>query len=208
MAGNYDDRTALLVVDMQNDFVDPAGSLYVAGGEDVIAPVNQEIAWARDAGALVVYTQDWHPPSTPHFAKDGGVWPVHCVAGTWGGEFHPSLTVIPGADVIRKGTSGEDGYSAFSVRQPELRDGVPGPARGNGLHAGTGLDDLLWSRGVSQVVIVGLATDYCVKETGLDALRLGFGATVVTDAIGAVDLERGDGERALNEMKSAGVALV
>lgn len=192
----YDPSTALLVVDMQNDFADPAGTLYVTGGEHVVEFVNQEIGWASDAGAPVVYTQDWHPPSTPHFAKDGGVWPVHCVAGTWGAQFHPDLHLAPGADIVRKGTGGEDGYSAFSVRRP-----------GTDEQAATGLDDLLRARGVSSVVIVGLATDYCVKETGLDARRLGFGATVVTDAVGAVDLEPGDGDRALEVVRAAGVAL-
>ncbi len=196
MAGSYGPTTALVVVDMQNDFADPAGSLYVAGGEDVVEPVNQEIDWASRSGAVVVYTQDWHPPSTPHFAKDGGVWPVHCVAGTWGAQFHPSLQVVDGADVVRKGTGGEDGYSAFSVRQPTT-----------GERADTGLEDILRARGVRNVVIVGLATDYCVKETGLDAVRLGFGATVVTDAIGAVDLNPGDGRRALETIQAAGVKL-
>ncbi|MFP5319859.1 MAG: isochorismatase family protein [Acidimicrobiia bacterium] len=196
MAATYDRSTALLVVDMQNDFADPAGSLYVAGGEHVVDFVNQEQQWASDSGAVIVYTQDWHPATTPHFAKDGGVWPVHCVAGTWGAELHPRLHLFPGADVVRKGTSGEDGYSAFSVREPTTGD-----------QAGTGLDDLLRARGVTRVVIVGLATDYCVKETGLDARRLGFDATVVTDAIAAVDLQPGDGERALEVVRAAGVTL-
>jgi nicotinamidase/pyrazinamidase len=196
MAGSYDPTTALLVVDMQNDFADPAGSLYVAGGEDVVEPVNQEIEWASRSAAAIVYTQDWHPPATPHFAKDGGVWPVHCVADSWGAQFHPSLRVVDGAEVVRKGQGGEDGYSAFSVREPTT-----------GEHADTGLEDILRARGVRNVVIVGLATDYCVKETGLDAIRLGFGATVVTDAIGAVDLNPGDGGRALETIRAAGVKL-
>jgi nicotinamidase/pyrazinamidase len=197
VAADYDATTALLVVDMQNDFADPSGSLYVAGSEKIVDCVNQEIGWAADAGAAIVYTQDWHPPSTPHFAKDGGVWPVHCVGGTWGAEPHPALRLVPGADVVRKGTGGEDGYSAFSVRQPTT-----------GEEAGTGLEDILRARGVTRVVIVGLATDYCVKETGLDARRLGFEATVVTDAVGAVDLRPGDGERALQAVQAAGVTLV
>lgn len=196
MSAAYDPTTALVVVDMQNDFADPGGSLYVAGGEHIVDFVNQELRWASGAGAVIVYTQDWHPATTPHFAKDGGVWPVHCVGGTWGAELHPGLQVVPGADIVRKGTGGEDGYSAFSVREPT-----------SGEQAGTGLDDLLRARGVTRVVIVGLATDYCVKETGLDARRLGFDATVVTDAIGAVDLRPGDGERALEVVRAAGVTL-
>src|SRR5213592_2304234 len=87
----YDPRSALFIVDVQNDFADPAGSLYVGGGEDVVAVANAEHANARTAGATVVYTQDWHPEHTPHFQTDGGMWPVHCVMGTWGAEFHPSL---------------------------------------------------------------------------------------------------------------------
>ena len=96
---DYDARTALIVVDVQNDFADPKGSLYVSEGERVVPLINDEIERATEAGALVVYTQDWHPESTPHFAKDGGIWPVHCVRDTWGAELHPDLRVTgePGA---------------------------------------------------------------------------------------------------------------
>lgn len=114
----YDDSTALLVVDVQNDFAHPDGNLYVPGGDDAIAAVNREIEAALQSGSLVVYTQDWHPPSTPHFQKDGGIWPTHCVQNTWGAELHHTLRVVDGP-VVRKGTGGEDGYSAFSVRDPE-----------------------------------------------------------------------------------------
>src|SRR6266436_3877824 len=109
----YHRNTALVVVDVQNDFADPDVGLYVPCGEDVVDPVNAEIAEARAARGLVVYTQDWHPESTPHFAKDGGTWPVHCVAGTWGAELHPAL-VVDGPRV-RKGANGEDGYSGFTM---------------------------------------------------------------------------------------------
>jgi nicotinamidase/pyrazinamidase len=112
----YDAKAALVVVDVQNDFADPGGSLYVKDGEEVVPIANQEIDRAVAAGASVIYTQDWHPSSTPHFQKDGGIWPVHCVQGTWGAEFHPELTVK--GEVIRKGTGGEDGYSGFTVRDP------------------------------------------------------------------------------------------
>ena len=104
------------MVDLQNDFADPAGSLYVRGGEEVIPMANGEIASAKRAGAVVVYTQDWHPGSTPHFRKDGGIWPVHCVQETWGAAFHPELVVE--GEVVRKGADGKDGYSGFSVRDP------------------------------------------------------------------------------------------
>jgi len=192
----YGPRTALLVVDVQNDFADPHGSLYVRGGEAVIAPINADIRAAQTAGSPVVYTQDWHPASTPHFARDGGTWPVHCVQGTWGAEFHPDLLVLDGAPVVRKGSGGEDGYSAFSVRDPVSGDVTR-----------TQLGGLLRERGVERVVIAGLATDYCVKETGLDAVRLGLHPTVLRDAVRAVDLQPGDGARALDELAAAGVVL-
>jgi nicotinamidase/pyrazinamidase len=176
----YDRKTALLVVDVQNDFADPRGSLYVKGGETVVSPINAEIEKARAAGAKVLYTQDWHPEVTPHFAKDGGIWPVHCVMGTWGAEFHPDLEVV--AEVVRKGSGGEDGYSGFSVKDP-LSD----------RREATELESLLRAEGVERVVIGGLATDYCVKETALDALRKGYHATVLAHAARPVDLEPGDG---------------
>ena len=113
----YDARTALVVVDVQNDFADPAGSLSVSGGEEVVARASDQARAAAAAGALVVYTQDWHPAVTPHFAKDGGIWPVHCVADTWGAALHPDLVVA--GPRIRKGSNGEDGYSGFTMRDPE-----------------------------------------------------------------------------------------
>ena len=179
---------------MQNDFADPGGSLYVSGGEAVPALVNAEIAAAVAAGAAVVYTQDWHPPVTPHFQKDGGVWPVHCVAHTWGAELHPELRVA-GPSVF-KGTGGEDGYSGFTVRDTRT-----------GRRIGTDLEDRLRAAHVATVVIAGLATDYCVRGTALDAVAKGFATVVLTDAIRAVDLAPGDGERAKDAMAEAGVVL-
>ena len=194
---DYGPATALLVGDVQNDFADPQGSLYVAGGEAVPAAVNEEIARAREAGALVVYSQDWHPAETPHFAAQGGVWPVHCVGGTWGAEFQPRLDVADGAVVLRKGTGGEDGYSVFTVRDPET-----------GEEAATALERILREHRVERVVVAGLATDYCVKDTVLDARHKGFPATVLTDAIRAVNLEENDGARAEQQMRDAGAELV
>jgi nicotinamidase/pyrazinamidase len=191
----YDSRTALIVVDLQNDFADPAGSLSVAGGDEIVPAVNAEIASASGAGAFVVYTQDWHPESTPHFAKDGGIWPVHCVAGTWGAELHPALLVVPGGRV-RKGVNGEDGYSGFTMRDPSSGETIP-----------TELEGLLRARDAQRVVICGLATDYCVKATAIDAASLGFEASVLLDAVRPVDLTPGDGERAVDEMRAAGVAV-
>lgn len=183
--------TALLVVDVQNDFADPSGSLYVRGGADVVPIVNDLIQRGRRAGSLVVYTQDWHPDHTPHFAKDGGVWPEHCVHDTWGAAFHPDLVVA--GEVVRKGVDGHDGYSGFSLRDPETGDTHP-----------TILEGLLRAHGVERVVVAGLATDYCVVETVCDARMLGFSVEVVEDAIRAVDLQPGDGERAIVRMRDAG----
>jgi nicotinamidase/pyrazinamidase len=186
--------TALVVVDVQNDFADPGGSLYVDGGERVVEIVNDHVERARAAGSPVFYTQDWHPPSTPHFAKDGGTWPVHCVGGTWGADLHPDLVVA--GETIRKGSGGEDGYSGFTMRDPA-----------SGAETSTGLAERLRAEDVERVVVVGLATDYCVKETALDAVHLGFDAMVVRTAVAAVERQPGDGERALAELATAGVAL-
>lgn len=190
----YDPSTALVIVDVQNDFADPGGGLSVAGGDGVVPVINREIATATAAGAHVLYTQDWHPPSTPHFARDGGIWPVHCVADSWGAELHPSLVVA--GPSVRKGANGEDGYSGFTMRDPVSGQTVP-----------TELETLLRERGVGRVVVTGLATDYCVKATALDAARLGFETTVLADAIAAVDLVPGDGDRALAELAEAGVTV-
>jgi nicotinamidase/pyrazinamidase len=192
----YDPRTALIVVDVQNDFADPAGSLSVAGGEGIIQAVNAEIASARDAGALVVFTQDWHPEVTPHFAKDGGTWPVHCVRDTWGAQLHPTLDAHGDEPRVRKGSNGEDGYSGFTMRDPVSGDETP-----------TELEPILRGRGIERVVILGIATDYCVKASALDAVRLGFDTTVVDEAIAAVNLQPQDGERALAELAEAGVTI-
>ena len=193
----YDEKTALLVVDVQNDFADPAGSLHVAGGQEIIPGVNREVRDASDRGALVVYSSDWHPEDTPHFAKDGGAWPVHCVGGTWGSQFHPDLDVVEGAAFVHKGVGGEDGYSAFSMREPVT-----------GERSETGLDEILRERGVERLVIVGLATDYCVKETAFDALGKGYAVDVLTELVRAVDLQPGDGAGALDAVRAAGAVLV
>jgi nicotinamidase/pyrazinamidase len=190
----YDPQTTLVVVDVQNDFADPGGSLYVQGGEQVVPVVNREIQRARQAGATVVYTQDWHPESTPHFEKDGGIWPVHCVQGTWGAEFHPELQIE--GEVVRKGSGGEDGYSGFTVRDPSSGEEEP-----------TRLEQLLRDQGARRVVVVGLATDYCVKETAIDAAAKGFETVLLLEAVRAVDLEPGDGQRALEDVQRGGVTL-
>ena len=191
----YDQATALLVIDVQNDFADPGGSLAVGGGDAIIPFLNDQIGAARRAGALVAYTQDWHPAVTPHFARDGGIWPVHCVMDTWGAEFHPNLLVD--GPSVHKGSAGEDGYSGFRMRDPTT-----------GQESATELDAILRSAGIKQAVVVGLATDYCVQASALDSVRLGYQTRVLLAGVRAVDLAPGDGDRALTAMVAAGVALV
>ena len=184
--------TALIVVDMQNDFAHPDGSLFVDGSDAVIAAVNAHIVRALAAGSTVVYTRDWHPETTPHFEKDGGIWPVHCVAGTWGAAFHDRV-LIAGPEIY-KGANGEDGYSGFSMRDPI-----------SGAETSTGLREVIGA--VASVVVVGLALDYCVKETALDARKHGLEVLVPIDATSAVNLAAGDDDRAQAELETAGVAV-
>jgi nicotinamidase/pyrazinamidase len=190
----WGERIALLVVDVQNDFADPAGSLSVPGAPEIVPLVNDLVTSARAGGSPVVYTQDWHPPVTPHFASSGGLWPDHCVQGTWGAELHPDLVVD--GPVVHKGAEGEDGYSGFRGRDPVTGEEGPTP-----------LEGILRERGVRRVVIAGLATDYCVKETARHAAQLGFEVEVVEDAVRAVDVQPGDGERALDELRALGVQV-
>lgn len=188
----YDARTALVVVDLQRDFGDPAGSLYVRGGEDVARVVDAEIDAAQAGGAPVFYTQDWHPERTPHFARDGGIWPVHCVRDTPGAELLPDLRVV--GEVVRKGVDGGDGYSGFSVRDPVSGDTTA-----------TRLGGLLDAAGVRAVVVVGLAGDWCVKETALDAAHRGLATRVPLAATRFVELQPGAAVAAVEEMRAAGV---
>ncbi len=181
-------RDALLVVDVQNDFC-PGGALGVRDGDAVVPVLNRYVQRFRAAGAPVYFTRDWHPPVTRHFAAYGGPWPPHCVQGTPGAEFHPALAVPRDAVVVSKGMDpAEDAYSAFQARSA---DGQPLPA-------------LLAARGVRRLYVGGLATDYCVRATARDALAAGLGVVVLRDAVRAVDVEPGDGERALEEMREAG----
>ncbi len=176
---------ALLIVDFQNDFAAPTGALAVDGGEQIAARLN-ELAASGDFD-LVVATRDWHPPDHGSFTEQGGVWPVHCLQGTEGAELHPALD-RSGVDlVIDKGQDPQtEGYSAFDV---------------------TGLAETLRARGIDRVTVVGLATDYCVKHSVLDARREGFAVAVDPRGVSAVEVEAGDGERALEEMRAAGAEL-
>ncbi len=175
-------RTALIVVDVQNDFC-PGGALGVERG-DALAPAIAEAARAAD---VVVATRDMHPPDHASFAEQGGRWPAHCVAGTAGAELHASVAGMHFDRIVDTGTAaGDEGYSAFDR---------------------TGLAAWLHDQGVSRVVLSGIATDYCVRATALDAIEAGFETTVLVDAVAAVDASPGDGSRALDEMRAAGGVL-
>ncbi len=189
-------KRALIVVDVQNDFVDPEGGLSIKDAPSVVPSINAMISAARDDDRLIVYTQDWHPGVTPHFAKDGGIWPVHCVADSWGAQFYPELEVVSDARVVKKGTGGEDGYSGFSVRDPETE-----------AESDTAMESILKQHGIEEVEIVGIATDYCVKETALDARKRGFKTAVYRSCMKGVDLQPGDTEAAIHEMEEAGVEV-
>jgi nicotinamidase/pyrazinamidase len=179
-------KRALLVVDVQNDFC-PGGTLGVAGGDEVVAPLNKLIAEFLERGEPVFKSRDWHPAKTKHFAAYGGTWPVHCVQHTKGAEFHPGLTDDIHIRVISKGLGDEDSYSAFD---------------------GTDLALQLRRLGVEEVWVGGLATDYCVKQTVLDGLKEGFKVKALENAMRAVEVNPGDGERAIEEMRQAGAEIV
>ena len=194
---SLDADTAVIVVDVQNDFTSPEGNLSVDDAESILPVVNRLISDAGDTQATVIYTQDWHPERTPHFDIDGGVWPVHCVQHTWGAEFHRDLDVAPQAAVVKKGVDGSDGYSGFSVRDPV-----------SGESSDTELGNLLQQAGARRLVIVGLAGDVCVKETALDGRRLGWEVVVPLSATRFVELEEGDGQRAIDAMQAAGIEII
>jgi nicotinamidase/pyrazinamidase len=177
---------ALIVVDVQNDFC-PGGTLAVPQGDEVIEPLNKLIHEFLERGAPVYKCRDWHSPTTKHFGAYGGTWPVHCVQNTEGAEFHPSLRDDPRITVISKGLGDTDCYSAFDE---------------------TDLATQLHKQNVEEVMVGGLATDYCVKNTVLDALKHGFKVKVIENAMRPVDLQPGDGERAIAEMRNAGAEIV
>jgi nicotinamidase/pyrazinamidase len=184
-------RDALVVVDLQNDFC-PGGALHVRDGDAIVPVVNRYLDRFAQAGAPLFLTRDWHPPVTRHFQAYGGVWPTHCVQGTPGAAFHPGLAPPDGAVIVSKGVDPEqDAYSAFQAEDP----------------SGRRLPTILKERGIRRLYVGGLATDYCVRATVLDALRDGFEVVVLTDAIGAVDLAPGDGARAIDEIRGAGGRL-
>lgn len=179
-------KRALIVVDVQNDFC-PGGSLAVAHGDEVVAPLNKLIGEFLERGEPVFKSRDWHPPQTKHFAASGGTWPVHCVQDTKGAEFHPDLLADMHIRTVSKGLGDMDCYSAFDE---------------------TDLDLQLRRLGVEEVWVGGLATDYCVKNTVLDALDKGYKVKALKDAMRAVDLNPGDGDRAIEEMGEAGAEIL
>jgi nicotinamidase/pyrazinamidase len=177
---------ALIIVDVQRDFL-PGGALGVPRGDAVVEPLNLCIDAFRHARLPVFYTRDWHPASHCSFKAQGGPWPPHCVAGTAGAEFAPGLNAPGEAEVISKATtSARDAYSGFE---------------------GTDLAARLRQRGARRVFVGGLATDYCVRATVLDALREGFEVVALRDAMQPVEVHAGDGARALDEMLSRGASF-
>jgi nicotinamidase/pyrazinamidase len=177
---------ALLIVDVQNDFL-PGGALGIAHGDAAVPPINRLLDAWRARGWPVFLSRDWHPTGHCSFAAQGGPWPVHCVAGTPGAAFAASLRIAPADTVISKATSQQrDAYSAL--------DGTP-------------LADQLRRTGIRRLVIGGLATDYCVRATGLDARAAGLEVVICRDAVCAVNVRPGDGERALVELASAGCEI-
>jgi nicotinamidase/pyrazinamidase len=181
------DKKALIVVDVQNDFC-PGGSLAVADGTAVVPPLNKLMKEFLDRGEPVFKTRDWHPARTKHFEVYGGTWPVHCVQDTPGAEFHPDLIDDPRIAIVSKGIDeSADGYSGFD---------------------GTNLAQILREQGVEEVWVGGLATDYCVKHTVLDALREGFTVKALAGAMRPVNVNPGDGKEAIEEMRNAGAEIV
>jgi nicotinamidase/pyrazinamidase len=189
---NFQRGDALLLVDPQNDFC-PGGSLAVAEGDQVMPVLSSWAAEAASSGIPIFVSRDWHPERTTHFKEHGGVWPPHCVQGTFGAEFHPALRLPSSVVVVSKGMGEtEDAYSAFQARDA---DGVM-------------LGDLLRARGVQRLYLMGLATDYCVQATALGGLEHGLQVSVVQSGCRAVNLQPGDGHAALAAIQTAGGVLM
>lgn len=181
-------RSALAIVDVQNDFC-PGGALPVPEGDRVVPVLNRYIAQFEQASLPIFASRDWHPAKTKHFKAYGGLWPPHCVQETPGAAFHPDLKLPAPVTVVSKGMDAEqDSYSCF---QAQSGDGTP-------------FEKLLHAQGIEHLYVGGLATDYCVRSSVLDALRAGFRVTLLEDAIRGVELQPGDSERAMDEMTQAG----
>lgn len=179
---------ALLIVDVQNDFC-PGGALAVPEGDAVVPVINRVVRCLASSGAPVFASRDWHPRETTHFAERGGPWPVHCVAGSPGAAFHPDLELPPGTLIVTKGDDpSADGYSAFEGHLPD----------------GEALGDALARRGIRRLIVAGLATDYCVKRSVLDARQRGLEVVVIREGVRGVEVREGDTARAVAEMETAG----
>jgi nicotinamidase/pyrazinamidase len=191
MEHNMTKTAALLIVDVQNDFC-PGGALAVPGGDRIVEPLSRIAGYFASAGLPVLASRDWHPPETIHFNNFGGLWPPHCVQDTLGAEFHPELRLPEGTLVISKGGNPDsDAYSAFDGQSSD----------------GSCLGDTLATLQVDHLYVGGLATDYCVSASVLDARKLGLEVTILIDAIAAVEVVAGDSAKALDLMKSAGVSF-
>jgi len=183
-------NSALVIVDMQNDFC-PGGALAVAGGDEIVPVINGYMALFRGKGLPIIASRDWHPRETKHFEKYGGYWPEHCVQGSFGAMFRAGLLLPPDTPVFSKGMDPDrDDYSALQARND----------------AGT-LTEFFIKEGVQALYICGVATDYCVLQTALEGLQLGFSVTVLVDAVRGVDLRQGDSERALEELAATGAVF-
>lgn len=178
----------LLIVDVQNDFC-PGGALAVPEGDQIVPVLNQYVQKCRDRQIPIVASRDWHPEKTSHFKAYGGIWPPHCIQNTMGAQFHPDLKLPKESVVVSKGMDpDQDSYSVFQAFDPE----------------GTPLVDLLRGWGIRHLFVGGLATDYCVRASVLDALQAGFQVTVLKDAVRGVELKPGDSKKAIEEMMQAG----
>jgi nicotinamidase/pyrazinamidase len=182
---------ALIVVDVQNDFC-PGGALAVSGGDEVVPILNRCIEKFTKEGLPIIATRDWHPAQTSHFNSSGGLWPPHCVQGTYGAEFHPALKLGTNVVIVSKGMgAAEDSYSGFQASDA----------------SGASLSALLCEKDVQRIFVGGLATDYCIKHTVLDGLKEGLKVTVLEDAIRGVNLHPDDSREAIAEMLRAGADI-
>jgi len=183
--------SALLIEDVQNDFCS-GGALAVSGGDEVVPVLNRYIDRFKEERLPVFASRDWHPEGSSHFSAYGGIWPVHCVQESEGARFHPELDLPADVVILSKGMDpAEDGYSSFEAISED----------------GKSFSEFLKERGVTHLFVGGLATDYCVKNTVLEALRMGFSVTLLIDAVRGVDLRPGDSEAAIREMVLAGAIV-
>jgi nicotinamidase/pyrazinamidase len=190
---NYqNENTAFLGIDLQNDFGNPKGSLYVKGGEELAIIAGNIIS--EFGGELIYWTRDYHPANHCSFKVNGGNWPRHCIKGTWGAKFLENLAIDPKDEFVMKGVyTHVDSYSGFFDNQKEKQ---------------TELDEILKGQYITQLFVMGLATDYCVKFTVLDAIELGYKVFVYLPGCRAVNITPGDGEKAVKEMEDAGAIII